>query len=146
VQVAHIDEPEIEDDLCDSMDELGIELEFYDEFSRQRIQMTAADGSSLRVLAYALDVILCRRVEGRVERSDLALSACSGRDARSGIAEVCRGEVHRILWADGRVEPSDPFGSPHAVQILTGGDLGSLRSFSRRWAEAFIEQAKQGGA
>jgi hypothetical protein len=135
IHVVHLDNTDLDDEYYDTLEMLGQELEFYDEFTPWRIQARSADGAPLRVISFALEIVLCRRTRYFATRNELSVMPCVGQNDSTGEAELCAGETHRILWADGSVEPSEALGMPSDVTLLAG-----KASDSRRFNEAWLRR------
>lgn len=135
VTVRHIDEPDVEDRTCATLDELGEELEFYDEFAKERLEVTSVTGTPLRVIAHALEVLLCIPVARFAAPGDLTISRCQreGAPGEFGFAEVYEGRVHRILWDNRSVDPSEAFGTLPRVSLIPG-ETPTAKVFSEQWA------------
>jgi hypothetical protein len=126
---------DIEDDYYDSLKDVGRELEFYDEFMPWRIQAVAGDGSPLRLICYALDVVLCQRTRAHPTSADLEIRPCTAINGLRGFAELCLGEVHRTLWTNGSIAPLDPLGSVE-IDALLAGTSPTPAEFNRSWLDA----------
>lgn len=146
IGVGHLDEPDIEDDQFPTLDALGKEIEFYDELSPERLQFRGADGSALRVVAYALEVVLLRIVHVRITIHQLRLSRCiRSDDGCLGEAEICEDQVHRVRWSDGSIAPLHPLDDVEDVRLIAGA-TPSVEDFIRDWPDArlrYLRRARQ---
>ena len=142
IEVVHLDEPDIEDDQCSTLDALGQEIEFYDELSPERLQFRGADGSTLRVIAYALEVVLLRIVQVRLSIRQLGLSRCMRSDGCLGEAEMYEGEVHRVCWSDGSIAPLHPLDEIGNVRLMPG-PTSSVAGFMRDWPDARVHYLRR---
>jgi hypothetical protein len=132
VRVVHLAEPDISDEICMSAEELAIELEFYDEFSKYPVEVWSASSRVQRVICHALRLRLCRTVPRRPTLTDLSLSACRGFDGTLGVAETCFGAVHRVLLPSGPSLPLKPLEKVDCELVQGQVDM-SMREFFEEW-------------